>query len=111
MVLSTSRRLTVRGRPPRLAPGSRGSTTAHCSSVRSVGYPRLFVSLMNDITWCYKCANPPLALVYGNITSRTDSHPVIWRGGAFRPSAGIVGAAPRLAGAAPGVCAEGDTGG
>ena len=38
MPLSTSRRSTVRGRPPGLAAGSRGARTSHCSSVRSLGY-------------------------------------------------------------------------
>src|SRR5215203_3413421 len=38
MVSSTSRRSTVRGRPPGLAAGSSGSRIAHCASVRSVGY-------------------------------------------------------------------------
>src|SRR5215831_15156090 len=40
-VLSTSRMLTFRGRPPRglcLAGGISGATIAHCSSVRSDGY-------------------------------------------------------------------------
>ena len=37
MPLTTSRRSTVRGRPPGLAGGSRGARISHCSSVRSLG--------------------------------------------------------------------------
>jgi hypothetical protein len=36
--LTTSRRSTLRGRPPGLAAGSSSRNTSHCSSVRSVGY-------------------------------------------------------------------------
>ena len=38
MPFTTSRRSTVRGRPPGLAGGSRGPRISHCSSVRSLGY-------------------------------------------------------------------------
>ena len=38
MPLTTSRVSTVRGRPPGLAGGSKGSIMSHCSSVRSLGY-------------------------------------------------------------------------
>ena len=38
MPLTTSRISTVRGRPPGLAGGSKGSRMSHCSSVRSLGY-------------------------------------------------------------------------
>ena len=37
MPFTTSRRSTVRGRPPGLAGGSRGPRISHCSSVRSLG--------------------------------------------------------------------------
>ena len=38
MPLSTSRRSTVRGLPPGLAPGSHGASSSHWASVKSLGY-------------------------------------------------------------------------
>src|ERR1700675_2763753 len=38
MAFKTSRTFTSRGRPPRLAGGIAGSTSAHSASVRSLGY-------------------------------------------------------------------------
>src|SRR4030042_4241363 len=38
MALTTSCMLTVRGRPPDLAGGIKGSMSFHCSSVKSLGY-------------------------------------------------------------------------
>src|SRR5258705_1596300 len=46
MAFKTSRTFTSRGRPPRLAGGIAGSTSAHSASVRSLGYrkPRRFAA-------------------------------------------------------------------
>src|SRR5882724_5344356 len=38
MAFNTSRTFTSRGRPPRLAGGIAGSTSAHSASVKSLGY-------------------------------------------------------------------------
>src|SRR5258705_8071128 len=38
MAFKTSRTFTSRGRPPRLAGGIAGSTSAHSASVKSLGY-------------------------------------------------------------------------
>src|SRR4029453_16373092 len=46
MAFKTSRTFTSRGRPPRLAGGIAGSTSAHSASVKSLGYrkPRRFAA-------------------------------------------------------------------
>jgi hypothetical protein len=43
MAFTTSRKSTVRGRPPHLAAGSRGANSSHWASVRSLGYGFLFI--------------------------------------------------------------------
>jgi hypothetical protein len=43
MAFTTSRKSTVRGRPPHLAAGSRGASSSHWASVRSLGYAFLFI--------------------------------------------------------------------
>jgi hypothetical protein len=43
MPFMTSRMLTVRGCPPRLAGGIKGASSSHWASVRSLGYDSLFI--------------------------------------------------------------------
>ncbi len=43
MPFMTSRMLTVRGWPPRLAGGIKGASSSHWASVRSLGYDSLFI--------------------------------------------------------------------
>jgi hypothetical protein len=62
----TSRIQTTRGRPPGLASGSKGSMSCHCSSVKSLGYGFLSISIAS--------VENQLNLYFSHTLSEKESH-------------------------------------
>src|SRR4029450_12784407 len=72
MAFNTSRTSTSPGRPPRLAGGIAGSTSAHSASVRSLGYrrPRRFAAR--------RCSGVHIAHPLASIrVLDNESHPIL----------------------------------